>query len=57
MIPYPPSGQDPSGYPPEYAGVTEITAPNGDLFGEERLREAVRRRVDLPIEDILESVH
>ena len=37
-------------------GVTEITAPNGELFGEERLREAVRRRVDLPIEDILDQI-
>jgi phosphoserine phosphatase RsbU/P len=37
-------------------GVTEITAPNGELFGEERLREAVRQRVDLPIEDILDQI-
>jgi len=37
-------------------GVTEITAPNGELFGEERLREAVRRRVDLPMEDILDQI-
>jgi serine phosphatase RsbU (regulator of sigma subunit) len=37
-------------------GVTEITAPNGELFGEERLREAVRQRLDLPIEDILDQI-
>ena len=37
-------------------GVTEITAPNGELFGEERLREAVRRRIDLPVEEILEQI-
>jgi serine phosphatase RsbU (regulator of sigma subunit) len=26
------------------------------LFGEERLQEAVRRRVDLPMEDILDQI-
>ena len=37
-------------------GVTEITAPNGELFGEERLQEALRQRLDLPMEDILDQI-
>jgi len=37
-------------------GVTEITASKGELFGEERLQEAVRWEVDLPMEDILDQI-
>jgi serine phosphatase RsbU (regulator of sigma subunit) len=37
-------------------GVTEAADPAGEMFGEERLIEAVQRHADLPAEELPEQV-